>query len=86
MIVTSCAGCVCAGYSTIRSAYFLDWHEVDLSTVARTFLAMPVIGTNDVESLLEAENWFGVGREAASYAVITTGSGSAAASSSTTVW
>lgn len=63
------------GYTMIRSAYFLDWHEVDITAVAAPVLPMTVVATNDVESLLEAENWFGVGREIDSYAVITTGSG-----------
>jgi predicted NBD/HSP70 family sugar kinase len=62
-------------YTAIRSAYFLDWHDVDLKAIAKPLLEMPVVATNDIESLLEAENWFGAGREIGSFAVITTGSG-----------
>src|SRR5699024_2573396 len=62
-------------FSTVASAPFLNWSEVDLAPLLTDELGVPVTITNDIDSLVEAENWFGHGRECATFAVLTIGAG-----------
>jgi predicted NBD/HSP70 family sugar kinase len=58
----------------VRSA-IMDWREVDIAGPLRVATGLPVLVSNDVNTLTVAEHWFGKGRGTESFAVITTGAG-----------
>src|SRR5690625_5192895 len=61
--------------ASLSSAPFLNWSEVDLAPLLTDELDVPVTLTNDIDSLVKAENWFGHGREYENFAVLTIGVG-----------
>ncbi|WP_377274458.1 ROK family protein [Peterkaempfera sp. SMS 1(5)a] len=63
------AGGVCL-YSSL-----LDWDGVDVADPVSAATGLPVIANNDVNALAVAEHWFGHGRGADSFAVVTVGPG-----------
>jgi predicted NBD/HSP70 family sugar kinase len=62
-------------FSHVTWAPFLGWRDVDLRAILETELGAPVTVANDVDSLVEAENWFGHGRDVENFAVLTIGAG-----------
>lgn len=54
---------------------FLDWDDVALGALLEQRTGVPVSVENDLVALAEAERWFGVGRDAAGFAVVTIGTG-----------
>jgi predicted NBD/HSP70 family sugar kinase len=56
-------------------APFLGWRDVDLASALEAILGIPVLVENDVAGLAAAEQWFGAGRDTASFAVLTLGVG-----------
>jgi Transcriptional regulator/sugar kinase len=56
-------------------APFLRWKDVDLGPLVRETTGLPSIVTNDLDALMEAEHWFGDGRDVTSFATITVGVG-----------
>jgi predicted NBD/HSP70 family sugar kinase len=57
-------------------ADFLGWRSpVDLADLVRARTGVPVVVGNDLACLTRAEHWFGMGREHASFAVLTVGAG-----------
>lgn len=62
-------------FSTVTSAPFLNWKDVSLAPLLSRKLSIPVTITNDIDSLVEAENWFGHGRDYENFAVLTIGAG-----------
>ncbi|MBI4899914.1 MAG: ROK family transcriptional regulator [Actinobacteria bacterium] len=70
-----CLGGAVSDYHIVRRAAFLGWENVDLSEEIAPRVATPIVASNDLESLLEAERWFGAGREVGNFAVLTTGPG-----------
>lgn len=56
-------------------APFLDWHDVDLTTMLAQAIGVTITVENDVVALVEAERWFGAGRGRSGFAVITIGAG-----------
>lgn len=63
------------GSRVVTRAPFLGWRDVDLADALEERLGVPVLIENDVASLAAAEQWFGAGRSAASFAVLTIGVG-----------
>jgi predicted NBD/HSP70 family sugar kinase len=59
----------------VRYSPMLGWRDVPLRRMLADELDLPVVIENDVNSLAVAEQWFGAGRESASFAVVTVGSG-----------
>ncbi|WP_287930844.1 ROK family protein [Arthrobacter sp.] len=59
----------------VRRAPYLDWRDVPLGTLLAGRLGLPVEVDNDVTALAAAEQWFGAGRDAANFAVVTVGAG-----------
>ncbi|WP_254455837.1 ROK family transcriptional regulator [Paeniglutamicibacter quisquiliarum] len=59
----------------IERAPFLGWRNVPLGDLLHQRTGLPVLVENDVTALVAAEQWFGVGREAANFAVVTIGAG-----------
>jgi predicted NBD/HSP70 family sugar kinase len=53
----------------------LGWQGVDLTSALAKRLALPVVVNNDANALAVAEHWFGHGRAAGSFAVVTVGVG-----------
>jgi predicted NBD/HSP70 family sugar kinase len=58
-----------------RYSGILGWHEVDVAGPLAAATALPVIVGNDVNALVVAQRWFGAGREAETFAVVTLGTG-----------
>jgi predicted NBD/HSP70 family sugar kinase len=59
----------------VRSAPFLDWTDVELGAMLETASGLPVVIDNDLTAFTEYERWFGAGRNADRFAVITMGAG-----------
>lgn len=59
----------------IRLSPLLGWRDVSLGVELERSLGLPVVVENDVRALTIAEHWFGMGVDAASFAVITIGAG-----------
>jgi predicted NBD/HSP70 family sugar kinase len=53
----------------------MDWPDVDIAGPLRVVTGLPVVVSNDVNTLAVAEHWFGRGRGTESFAVVTTGAG-----------
>lgn len=61
--------------SFIVRAPFLHWENIDLGELLREVTAQPVVVANDLDALMEAEHWFGDGRDVANFATLTIGAG-----------
>ncbi|GAA1495993.1 ROK family protein [Paeniglutamicibacter kerguelensis] len=64
-----------SGGVLVERAPFLDWRNVPLGDLLGQRTGLPVLVENDVTALVAAEQWFGVGREVADFAVVTIGAG-----------
>ncbi|MGH4017107.1 MAG: ROK family protein [Pseudonocardiaceae bacterium] len=53
----------------------MEWRDVDIAGPLRMATGLPVLVSNDVNTLAVAEHWFGKGRGTESFAVVTTGAG-----------
>ncbi|WP_344557272.1 ROK family transcriptional regulator [Kitasatospora saccharophila] len=58
-----------------RYSALMGWHDVDVAGPLAQACGMPVAVSNDVNTLVVAEQWFGHGREVDSFAVVTVGAG-----------
>jgi predicted NBD/HSP70 family sugar kinase len=70
----SLGGHVARAADVVR-APFLDWDDVPLADMVRARTGLPVVVANDVTALTEATHWFGEGRGAATFALVTVGAG-----------
>lgn len=59
----------------VRYSPMLDWRDVPFRRLLADELHLPVLIENDVNSLAVAEQWFGAGRDTASFIVVTVGAG-----------
>jgi predicted NBD/HSP70 family sugar kinase len=59
----------------VRYSPFLGWRDVPFTQLAETRIGLPVVLENDVRALTAAERWFGAGKDAASFVLVTVGSG-----------
>jgi predicted NBD/HSP70 family sugar kinase len=59
----------------VHSAPFLDWANVELGAMLEAATGLPVVVDNDVTAFTEYERWFGAGRNADRFAVLTVGAG-----------
>ncbi|CAM5488993.1 Putative NBD/HSP70 family sugar kinase OS=Leifsonia shinshuensis OX=150026 GN=HNR13_003640 PE=3 SV=1 [Leifsonia shinshuensis] len=59
----------------VRDSPLLGWTHVPLGSLLAERLGLPVIVENDVRALAKSEQWFGVGTDADSFAIITIGAG-----------
>ncbi|HAM27878.1 MAG TPA: MarR family transcriptional regulator, partial [Microbacteriaceae bacterium] len=62
-------------HAIVRSAPFLGWTDVDLGSMLENLTGLPTVIDNDVVAFTESEHWFGAGRGADRFAVITLGVG-----------
>lgn len=62
-------------FSHVVRAPFLNWGEVDLGDRLTTATGVPTVLSNDLDALMEAEHWFGAGRDVTSFAALTVGVG-----------
>jgi predicted NBD/HSP70 family sugar kinase len=58
-----------------RYSALLDWRDVDVVGPLSAMTELPVVVSNDVKTLVVAEQWFGQGRDTDTFAVVTVGSG-----------
>lgn len=68
-------GGLVADHSVVLSAPFLGWNDIDLGRMLERLTGLPVVIDNDVVAFTESEHWFGAGRGADRFAVITLGVG-----------
>lgn len=68
------SGTVRDGRTVVRSP-FLRWRDVDLAGLVERDLGLRCVLANDIAAVALAEAWFGVGREASSFLVLTFGTG-----------
>ena len=59
----------------VRYSPFLGWHSVPLARLVEARTGLPTVLENDVRALTVAEEWFGAGVGAATFAVVTVGTG-----------
>jgi predicted NBD/HSP70 family sugar kinase len=59
----------------VRYSPFLGWREVPLAQLVESRTGLPTTVENDVRALTKAEEWFGAGVGARTFALITVGSG-----------
>ncbi|HEY3716736.1 MAG TPA: ROK family protein [Jatrophihabitantaceae bacterium] len=69
------SGDVDAAGGVVRFSPLLGWRGVPLASRVSSLIGLPVSIANDVRALTVAEQWFGVGVDCASFAVITVGTG-----------
>ncbi len=62
-------------HSVVQSAPFLEWSEVPLGSMLEGLTGIPTVIDNDVVAFTESEHWFGAGRGADRFAVLTLGAG-----------
>lgn len=60
-------------FTLVRRAPFLDWHDINLGRLFTQHCGLPVVVSNDLDALTEAEHWFGAGRGVQSFAQLTIG-------------
>ncbi|WP_454050052.1 ROK family transcriptional regulator [Cellulomonas sp. Marseille-Q8402] len=63
------------GAADVVRAPFLEWDDVPLAEMVRARTGLPTVVANDVTALTEATHWFGHGRGAGTFALITVGAG-----------
>lgn len=71
----SVAGDVDHATGFVRYSPFLGWRDVDLGVAVSEAIGAPVVVENDVKALTVAEQWFGLGRGVANFALVTIGTG-----------
>ncbi len=59
----------------VRDSPRLNWRQVELGALLEDRLKRTVVLENDVHALTVAEEWFGIGVEADSFAIVTIGAG-----------
>ncbi|MBK4346273.1 ROK family protein [Lacisediminihabitans changchengi] len=74
-IGVSVSGDVDTRGGVVRDSALLGWHEVPLGRILADELQSPVLIENDVRALTIAEQWFGVGVDAGTFAIVTIGAG-----------
>ncbi|WP_265523404.1 ROK family transcriptional regulator [Oerskovia flava] len=62
-------------FTLVQRAPFLHWHDVDLGLLLAERTGHPTVIANDLDALMEAEHWFGDGRDVHSFAALTIGAG-----------
>ena len=63
------------GRSTVTVATFLGWRDVPLAGMVSSVTGLPCAVANDVRAFAYAEAWFGAGRGASPFALVTLGAG-----------
>lgn len=68
-------GGVVRDFTLVRRAPFLHWRDIDLGRALSERTHLPVAVSNDLDALMEAEHWFGDGRDVHNFAALTIGAG-----------
>ncbi|TWD81354.1 putative NBD/HSP70 family sugar kinase [Kribbella amoyensis] len=63
------------GKSEVHRGSFLDWTDVPLGALLKEHTDVPVVVANDLTALTEATHWFGAGRGAGTFCLLTIGAG-----------
>ncbi|MFD7307409.1 ROK family protein [Promicromonospora sp. NPDC059942] len=71
----SVSGDIDTGSGVVRHSPLLGWANVPLGEQVARQTDLPVIVDNDVRALARSEQWFGLGVEAESFAIVTIGAG-----------
>ncbi len=71
----SVSGDVDTRHGVVRHSPLLGWRDVRLGAALASRLRLRVLVDNDVRALTNAEDWFGVGVDADSFAIVTIGAG-----------
>lgn len=71
----SVSGDIDTGSGVVRHSPLLGWANVPLGAAVAREVGLPVVVENDVRALARSEQWFGLGVEAESFAIVTIGAG-----------
>ncbi|MEV0894330.1 ROK family protein [Promicromonospora sp. MEB111] len=71
----SASGDIDTGSGVVRHSPLLGWANVPLGAAVAREVGLPVVVENDVRALARSEQWFGLGVEAESFAIVTIGAG-----------
>lgn len=71
----SVSGDIDSASGVVRHSPLLGWANVPLGAAVAREVDLPVVVENDVRALARSEQWFGLGVEAESFAVVTIGAG-----------
>ncbi|MFI2489289.1 ROK family protein [Promicromonospora kroppenstedtii] len=74
-IGVSVSGDIDSGSGVVRHSPLLGWANVPLGATVAREVDLPVVVENDVRALARSEQWFGLGVEAESFAIVTIGAG-----------
>ncbi|MFE7505941.1 ROK family protein [Promicromonospora sp. NPDC057488] len=74
-IGVSVSGDIDSGSGVVRHSPLLGWANVPLGAALAREVDLPVVVENDVRALARSEQWFGLGVEAESFAIVTIGAG-----------
>jgi len=69
------AGVIDRNRGVVRHATYTEWESVPLGELLHASVGLPVVVDNDVNALVAAEQWFGSGRDAADFLVVSLGRG-----------
>jgi predicted NBD/HSP70 family sugar kinase len=61
--------------AVVRMSPRMNWSDVHLGALLQARLGLPVVVDNDVRALTIAEEWFGIGVDTDSFAIVTIGTG-----------
>jgi predicted NBD/HSP70 family sugar kinase len=62
-------------YTHVSRAPFLSWRNINFAEMVQDRTQLPTVISNDLDALMEAEHWFGAGRDVRNFATLTIGAG-----------
>lgn len=64
-----------SSYTHVSRAPFLSWRNINFAEMVEDRTGYPTAISNDLDALMEAEHWFGAGRDVRNFATLTIGAG-----------
>jgi predicted NBD/HSP70 family sugar kinase len=64
-----------SSYTHVSRAPFLSWRNINFAEMVQDRAELPTVISNDLDALMEAEHWFGAGRDVRNFATLTIGAG-----------
>jgi predicted NBD/HSP70 family sugar kinase len=64
-----------SSFTHVSRAPFLSWRNINFAEMVEDRTGYPTAISNDLDALMEAEHWFGAGRDVRNFATLTIGAG-----------
>jgi predicted NBD/HSP70 family sugar kinase len=64
-----------SNYTHVSRTPFLSWRNINFAEIVQDRTGLPTVISNDLDALMEAERWFGAGRDVRNFATLTIGAG-----------